>query len=464
MTPYERVGQYVQEYNNARNNNNIARAIEVGRLAVRDASDELKKPSGLGGHKEYYEQVVASIGKFLENPSEYKAAPARSAETSPSEDKIKSTDWFAAPIPNLGFKDIAGLKDVRDEFIVNVFAPMYPEYADIYRKYRGEERGIQVLLYGPPGTGKTHVVKCLAGEMGCKIAVVQIKDVMANLVGDGAKIISEIFEQANQYDKSIIFFDEIDAIASSREGDDSRHTKEQLTTLLTNMDGFTSAAKPGQIRIVIAATNRPWALDSAVKRGGRFDTQIYVPLPDDDAREQLIRIALGMDERKKNRVQVPLANDVTLDWLISKTEGYAGADIKSICRQAVSRPLRREIIARTKGEKKNDAVTREDFEYVFGRYINSITDDALMQFDAYKMNMEFGPEYLDLKCDQLIRAYFSNYMREKTRDTDSYPDIRIEKFEEKWFKLLYENGYVDEKFGKKYDLSFLKEVAANWNN
>lgn len=108
---------------------------------------------------------------------------------------------------------------------------------------------------------------------------------MANLVGDGAKIIAEIFEQAKRYDKCIIFFDEIDAIAASRDDDESRHTKEQLTTLLTYMDGFMSGTRKNQIRIIIAATNRPLDIDSAVKRGGRFETQIYVPLPDYDARK-----------------------------------------------------------------------------------------------------------------------------------------------------------------------------------
>ncbi|MBO5362802.1 MAG: ATP-binding protein, partial [Clostridia bacterium] len=240
-----------------------------------------------------------------------------------------------------------------------------------------------------------------------------------------------------------IFFDEIDAIAASREGEDSRHTKEQLTTLLTNMDGFTSKTKPGQIRIVIAATNRPWALDSAVKRGGRFDTQIYVPLPDPDAREQLVRLALGQDGNVKNRVKVPCASDVTLDWLVERFEGYAGADIKAICRQAVSRPLRREILSRMNGEWKADCVTRADFEEIFSRYINSITDESLMRFDAYRMNMEYDREYLRVKCEQIIRRLW-------TKDV-------IEQYELRWFKEYWDNGYVDGEFSKKYDLSFVPE-------
>ena len=442
QTARERIAQYVRAYNEAVEAGDVENAKFYGLRAIRDAKDEMQKPGLLEQSRYEYQRIVERIQPFLDNPviEKKKAVSGRGGANS-EEDKIKSTDWFAAPIPDLSFKHIAGLEDVRHEFIFNIFAPTEAAYADIYQKYRGKECGLQVLLYGPPGTGKTHVVKCLAGQMGCKIAVVQIKDVMANLVGDGAKIIAEIFEQAKQYDKCIIFFDEIDAIAASREGDDSRHTKEQLTTLLTNMDGFTSKAKPGQIRIVIAATNRPWALDSAVKRGGRFDTQIYVPLPDPDARRQLVRLALGQDEDVENRVPVPCAEDVTLDWLVERFEGYAGADIKAICRQAVSRPLRREILARMNGEWKPDCVTREDFDDVFSRYINSITDESLMWFDAYRMNMEYDAEYARVKCEQIIK----NLWRKDA----------IEQYELRWFKDLWESGYVEENFAKKYDLSFV---------
>ncbi|MBQ8685912.1 MAG: ATP-binding protein [Clostridia bacterium] len=439
----DRIGQYVNGYNEARNANDVENAIKYGRLAVRDAGDELKKPNLNAVHKEYYQTVISSIGVFLANPNALRAAKEGMESIGTSEDKIKTTDWFAAPIPDLGMKDIAGLRDVCDEVIVNVFAPMSPKYSGIYQKYRGEASGIRLLLYGPPGTGKTHFVRCMAGELRCKVAFVQVKDVMANLVGDGAKIIAEVFEQANKYDRCIILFDEIDAIAASREGEDSRYTKEQLTTLLTYMDGFTSKTKPGQIRIVIAATNRPWALDSAVKRGGRFDTQIYVPLPDEEARRQLIKLALGKDERVANRVDVPCAKDVTIDWLVDRTEGYAGADVQAICRQAVNRPLKREIMAMSKGNRACDCVTRKDFEEVFNGYINSITNDMLMQFDAYKMNMEYGFEYMKVKCDQILRAVYNG--------------LELSKHERSWFKSLCASGYIEREFGEKYDLTFLKD-------
>lgn len=437
QTPISRIENYVKEYNEARKVNNTPRAIEMGKLAVRDAADELKRDTVNESYRIYYRTVIDEIGAFLANPVAPKPARASGA----TEDKIKSTDWFGAPIPDLTLNDIAGLKEVRDQFVLNVFAAIDPKYSAIFRKYRGNDRKLQILLYGPSGTGKTHAVRCLAGALGCKIAVVQVKDVMANLVGDGAKIIAEVFEQANKLEKCIIFFDEIDAIAASREGDESTHTKEQLTTLLTYMDGFTSKAKPGQVRIVIAATNRPWALDSAVLRGGRFDTKIYVPLPDLPAREQLVRVALGKDPKVKNRVDIPCAPDVTVEWLASRFKGYSGADIKSICRQAASLPMKREILALGNGKPCDDKITRDDFETVFAKYILSTSDEELMAFDAYRLNMKLDRKYIDFKLDQII--------------LDLYNDEEIEGFEARMLKDAMETAAFKDKFGSKYDLSFI---------
>lgn len=440
--PIERVENYVKQYNEARRDNNIPRAIEMGKLAVRDAEDELKKSNLIDAHRSYYRTVVDEIGAFLANPTIPKPVKASGSTV----EKIKSTDWFAAPIPNLTLSDIAGLKELRDQFVVNIFAAIDPKYAHIYRKYRGNENGLQVLLYGPPGTGKTHAVKCLGGALGCKTAVVQVKDMLANLVGDGAKMIAEVFEQANNHDRCLIFFDEIDSIAASREGDESTHTKEQLTTLLTYMDGFTAKAKPGQIRIVIAATNRPWALDSAVLRGGRFDTQIYVPLPDAPAREQLVKIALGKDPKVKGRVDIPCAPDVTVEWLVERFKEYSGADIKAICRQAAGFPMKREIIAFGSGTPKDDFITREDFDVAFSRYIRSTTDEDLIAFDAYRLNMPLDEKYLDFKLNQTIINLYNNES--------------VEGFEARMLKEAMDTKRFKEKFGTKYDLSFLPAKLA----
>lgn len=387
-------------YNDARNSGDNVSAVRLGRNIVEIAESQLKNPDLSPAHRDYYQKWSSLIREFLAN-MEIGRVSHPGKNNSDLDTSADNTDWFSADVPKLSMADVAGLTEVKEEFMVNVFAPTDPKYAQIYRRYRND-LGIQILLYGPPGTGKTHIVKCLAGQLGCKIAVVQIKDVMARLVGDGAKVIAAVFEQAKKYDKCIIFFDEIDAIAASRDDDESRHTKEQLTTLLTYMDGFMSKTAPGQIRIVVAATNRPWVLDSAVKRGGRFETQIYIPLPDFAARLRLVELALGKDPKVKNRLDIPCEQDVTPEWLAGKLEGYAGADIKAICKQIINRPLRRAIFAVYNSRTCPDyKITRNDCVEVIGKYINSITDEMLLQFDAYKANLEFK-EYIKalLRADQ----------------------------------------------------------------
>ena len=497
----DRINEYLKVYKKALEENRTAEAVRFGEFAYNDAKAALERDP-LSPQASYYKQVMDAIKPFLDNPEIGKPKKA-SADQGSKDNGAKETDWFSSDVPKERLKDIAGLRELKEQFLVNIFAAIDPKYKATYEKYRGDEKGLQVLLYGPPGTGKTHAVKCLAGQMGCRIAVVQVKDVMANLVGDGAKIIDAVFEQANKYDKCIIFFDEIDAIASSREGEDSRHTKEQLTTLLTRMDGFTSAAKPGQIRIIIAATNRPASLDSAVKRGGRFDTQIYVPLPDKEARAALIRMALTVT-KSGNKTSVPLADDVKLDRLAELFEGYSGADIKAICRQASGLALAREIKASVSGKAYSDAVRMSDFEEVLDRYINSITDTDLAQYDAYSLNMAYSDEYFKHKTNQLcsrvlkeqpidaweyrwlesyhdmgmvdnspavINALLRMYARKCERALDDrffrdtcdeilkklYNRLTVRRWEREWLLELCKNGYVRSQFGKLYDLRFLTE-------
>lgn len=384
--------EFILLYNDYRKSEDLQSALrmahEIEKIAkTQSARNDLPKQI-----KDFYATTSAPVREWL--ASIKISAYVTKTSGNDSVDTIRSTDWFDAEIPKLSMRDVAGLKELRDQFLVNVFAPISPKYAPIFQKYRGSDMGFQILLYGPPGCGKTFIVKCLAGTLGCKIAVVKVKDIMANLVGDGAKIIDTIFEQAKKFDKSIIFFDEFDAVAADRDDDESRHSKEQLATLLTKMDGFTAMTKPGQIRIIVAATNRPWILDSAIKRGGRFENQFYVPLPDFDARKKLIEIALGKDN--SHRINVPCAENVTIDWLAEKLEGYAGADIKAICKQIVNRPLRREIeFYRDHGKFCSDFVTQEDCETVIANYINGITDELLFAYDAYKANLSVQ-EYLAL--------------------------------------------------------------------
>lgn len=298
-------------------------------------------------------------------------------------------NWFSDEVPDLNFKDIIGVQPVKDAFMVDVVAPLRSEFKNVYRKFRGEDLGTQILLYGPPGTGKTFIVKCLAGALNCKIAVVQTSEVLASIVGVAEKNMRDIFAQAAELDRCIIFLDEIDSICSDRSSDDSRHTKSILTTMLTCMDGFLKTTKPGQLRIIVAATNLPWALDPALKRGGRFETQIYVPLPDFPAREKFV--ALDLD-------RIPHDDDVTVEYLADRLNGYAGADIKAVLKQIANQPLRREIINILEhGCEKGEKVTRTDCEKILGSYINGVTPEMLLRYKAYDLGISYEELLLKMK-------------------------------------------------------------------
>lgn len=379
----------VKRYNEAVEAGNYSEIAMYGKEIVGSALEQCALPNVPSSFKDIYIKSAAGALAYLE-----KLASKAASQSTLSSDASKSQgddpyyvekEWFSEDIPNLGWKDIIGVQEAKDAFMVDVVAPLNPKYQAVYHKFRGNNLQSQYLLYGPPGTGKTHIVKCLAGALGCKIAVVQTSEILASVVGVGEKHMKAIFEQAANLDKCIIFFDEIDSIASGRETADSTHTKAILTTMLTCLDGFTKNKKDNQLRIVIAATNRPWILDSAIKRGGRFETQIYVGLPDFEARKMFIKNMLQGDGKS-----VPCAPDVTIDGLAKMLNNFSGADINAVMKQIINRPLRREVFNINEGRgEKGEKVTLEDCKYVIERYINCVTPTMLTQFEAYRKNMSY---------------------------------------------------------------------------
>lgn len=251
-----------------------------------------------------------------------------------NDEKFKRKSWFDAEIPSCDLSDVQGMRDVIEQFNADIIVPL--NYPDVYAKY-SKDIGSRVLLYGPPGTGKTFVVRCLAGHLRCKIAVIQVQDILDKYVGEAEGKIKEIFAEADTYERSLIFFDEIDSIASDRDSDDSRNTKGVLTALLTEMDGFASKKQQNKFKIIIAATNKPWALDAAIRRGGRFDTQIYVGPPDKDATLGMIKRAFMLNN-DINHPQYPPIENNDPDTLFEKMaqilcHGYGGGDIVAICKR-----------------------------------------------------------------------------------------------------------------------------------
>ncbi len=232
-------------------------------------------------------------------------------------------------VPEVRWGDVGGLEDVKQQLREAVEWPL--KHPEAFKRI-GIRPPKGILLFGPPGTGKTLLAKAAATESGANFIAVRGPEILSKWVGESEKAIRQIFRRARQVAPAIIFFDEIDSIAPARgyRHDTSGVTDRIVNQLLAEMDGIVPLTNV----VVIAATNRPDILDPALLRPGRFDRLIYVPPPDKEARLQIFRI---------HTRHMPLAEDVDLEKLAEITEGYTGADIEAVCREAAMIALREEF-------------------------------------------------------------------------------------------------------------------------
>jgi transitional endoplasmic reticulum ATPase len=248
-------------------------------------------------------------------------------------DVIKETEPSAmrevfVEVPDIKWEDIGGLLTIKQELQEAVEWPL--KYLGVFT-YADATPPKGILLYGPPGTGKTLMAKAAANESEANFISIKGPELLSKWVGESEKGVREIFRKARQAAPCIIFFDELDAIAPTR-GDhgDSHVTERVISQFLTEMDGLEILTNV----VVIGATNRPDIIDPALLRPGRFDRILYVPPPDRESRLQIIKI----HTKKK-----PLAEDVNIEDLADKTDGYTGADIASLSSAAVMLALREHI-------------------------------------------------------------------------------------------------------------------------
>jgi transitional endoplasmic reticulum ATPase len=224
-----------------------------------------------------------------------------------------------AEIPNVKWTDIGGLNDIKSELREAVELPLLKP--DVFKKL-GIRPSKGFMLYGPPGVGKTLLAKAVATESKANFISVKGPEVLSKWVGESEKAIREIFKKAKQVAPCIVFLDEIDSIAPRRgSAGDSGVTERMVNQLLTTLDGIETL----QGVVVIGATNRPDIIDSALVRAGRFDKTIYIPPPDRESRMKIFEV------HTKN---MPLSRDVNLEELADKTDGYVGADLENLCREA----------------------------------------------------------------------------------------------------------------------------------
>ena len=256
--------------------------------------------------------------------------------------------------PNVKFEDIAELDSAKKALQEAVLLPLL--LPDFFTGLRRPWKG--VLLYGPPGTGKTLLAKALATQGKTTFFNVSATTFASKWRGESEKLVRILFEMARFYGPSTIFIDEVDSIGTKRHDGDNEASRRVMAELLIQMDGISSAqankdnntsstttssdksdtqSKPKNV-MVLAATNHPWDLDDALRR--RFEKRVYVPLPNKEGRLQMFKI---------NLKGVSVSKDVNFDELVKLTEGYSGADIANVCRDAAMMQMRRKL------EKANGA-------------------------------------------------------------------------------------------------------------
>ena len=255
-------------------------------------------------------------------------------------------------VPQVTYEDIGGLTDEIKKVREMIELPL--RHPEIFEKL-GIEAPKGVLLYGPPGTGKTLLAKAVANESNAHFISISGPEIMSKFYGESEARLREIFKEAREKSPSIIFIDEIDSIAPKREEVTGEVERRVVSQMLSLMDGLEARGKV----IVISATNRPNAIDPALRRPGRFDREIEIKVPDKKGRKDILAI------HSRN---MPLLDDVDIDRISAVSHGYVGADLEYLCKEAAMKCLRRLLHVLNLEEEKIPAetldkliVNQEDF-------------------------------------------------------------------------------------------------------
>lgn len=286
---------------------------------VRDDPEKLKsfskdeliewcKDNGVTGYSKLNKDGVISLitnsNDFVDNENSTKK------RTNTSDNKKNKA--------GITFNDIAGLEEAKKAFNEKVIMPY--KHKDLFEKF-GKKVGGGILLYGLPGTGKTMFAEAASNELDALFIPVKCSDIKSKWYGESEQKVKEIFDKARKAKKAIIFFDEFEAIGAKRTENSENGNNDLVSEILAEMQGVGSSQNDSMI-LVIAATNKPWSIDSAFMRPGRFDEKIYITLPDFEARKKLFEINLS---------KLPHEEDLDYELLANLTEGCNGADIKEVC-------------------------------------------------------------------------------------------------------------------------------------
>lgn len=276
------------------------------------------------------------------------------------------TQFVKQSVPTISFNDVAGLYEVKEAINNRIILPL--KYPEIYKRF-DKEIGGGVLLYGPPGTGKTLIAKAIAHEANADFYAIKCSDIVSKWFGEAEQNIKKLFDTVSKSERAIIFFDEFEALAQKRD-DTASAMKRIVPELLSQIQGFTTCNKN---LLLLAATNRPWDIDSAFLRPGRFNELIYIGLPDYEARLYMI---------KKHLSHLPIQTDLSFEELAVKTEGYNGADIKELCERMKDLPIRRMI----EENNDNDIIKQSDALWALEKVKSSVNNSEIERFKDFNQN------------------------------------------------------------------------------
>ncbi|MEX2242660.1 MAG: AAA family ATPase [Fimbriimonadaceae bacterium] len=316
------------------------------------AADEAQDPIRAAGYRKLVEALgwsqTANMLRDIEDPD-----PTSTPSASPGKEPVRITssgpvDHDEVADDSLEFveskvtlADVAGLEHVKRRIEMSFLAPLRnPELRAMYKKsLRGG-----LMLFGPPGCGKTFIARAIAGEMGAAFVSVGLVEILDMYIGESEKNLHAIFEQARRRKPCVLFLDEIDALGRRRSLMREHAGRTVVNQLLQELDGMNT---DNENLYVIAATNHPWDVDSALKRPGRFDRTVLVLPPDAPARRKILA---------DNLLGRPY-EDVDIDWVAKNTDDYSGADIAHLCDSAAEHAMEDSI-----KRGANRPITTRDFK------------------------------------------------------------------------------------------------------
>jgi len=278
----------------------------------------------------YYQKAMEYILRVKEirgivGSSESKSSSSTAASSKESEDEIESaiSSVIVREKPNVKWEDVAGMENAKRALREAIILPM--SRPDLFKGARKPWKGI--LMFGPPGCGKTYLCKAVASEVDSTFFSVSAANLISKWLGESEKLVKELYERAVEEAPSIIFFDEVDALAGARGGGSENEAMRRVKTqLLQAVEGFGTGE---ELLVTVGATNTPWDIDAAMRR--RFERRVYITLPTKNAREKMFEI---------HTRGITLDSNVNFTELSNYTAGYTAADIALLCREALMHPIR----------------------------------------------------------------------------------------------------------------------------